>query len=225
MHRIPTTYAAWIQVPGSALYHGNQQSWLKLVTDYAIKTHGMHIIIGLHSLPGGVNMLGKYCSIPLLLSSTNLDYSYQAVDKILEFIKASGNLTAWTIAPLNEASDNIQGFGTDAGLTAEGAAWINTYMHGVLDRIAAVDKRIPLMIQVSFKSPAFWAPYFDSGANIVFDDHIYFYISSGVYAEYASFTACGAAKAISEEQNKFPVFVGEWTAAVSPSDCHIHNRY
>jgi glucan 1,3-beta-glucosidase len=53
--RIPTTYAAWIEFPGSQFYHGNQQKYLKAITDYAISRHGMHIIVGLHSLPGGVN--------------------------------------------------------------------------------------------------------------------------------------------------------------------------
>lgn len=50
--RVPTTYAAWIDVPGSNLYHGNQLQYLRNVTDYAIKTYGMHVIIDLHSLPG-----------------------------------------------------------------------------------------------------------------------------------------------------------------------------
>lgn len=55
--RIPTTYAAWVSVPGSALYHGNQQSYLSIITKYAIEKYSMHVIIGLHSLPGGVNNL------------------------------------------------------------------------------------------------------------------------------------------------------------------------
>lgn len=55
--RIPTTYAAWVVVPSSQLYHGNQQTYLKTITDYAIQTYGMRVILGLHSLPGGVNSL------------------------------------------------------------------------------------------------------------------------------------------------------------------------
>jgi glucan 1,3-beta-glucosidase len=50
--RIPTTYAAWVDVPGSELYRGNQLKYLREVTDYAISTYGMHVIIDLHSLPG-----------------------------------------------------------------------------------------------------------------------------------------------------------------------------
>lgn len=53
--RIPTHYAAWISVPGSKLYSGNQVNYLKTISSYAINKYGMHIIIGLHSLPGGVN--------------------------------------------------------------------------------------------------------------------------------------------------------------------------
>jgi glucan 1,3-beta-glucosidase len=50
--RIPTTYAAWIVVPGSFLYHGNQVEYLRNISEYAIKTYGMHVIVELHSLPG-----------------------------------------------------------------------------------------------------------------------------------------------------------------------------
>lgn len=53
--RIPTHYAAWIKVPGSELYSGNQVNFLKQISTYAINKYGMHIIVGLHSLPGGVN--------------------------------------------------------------------------------------------------------------------------------------------------------------------------
>ena len=48
--RIPTTYAAWIDVPWSELYSGNQQKWLREIVEYAIDEYGMHVIIGLHSL-------------------------------------------------------------------------------------------------------------------------------------------------------------------------------
>jgi aryl-phospho-beta-D-glucosidase BglC (GH1 family) len=50
--RIPSTYAAWVDVPESELYHGHQLKYLRDVTDYAISTYGMHVIIDLHSLPG-----------------------------------------------------------------------------------------------------------------------------------------------------------------------------
>ncbi|CAD0096252.1 unnamed protein product [Aureobasidium vineae] len=54
--RIPTTYAAWIKLPGTQLYSGNQQKYLKDIALYAIKEYNMHIIVDIHSLPGGVNV-------------------------------------------------------------------------------------------------------------------------------------------------------------------------
>jgi hypothetical protein len=152
--RIPTTYAAWINVPGSALYHGNQQQYLKTITDYAINTYGMHVIIGLHSLPGGVNNLDIGEALmhdDFFYNTTNLNYAYDAVDAILDFIKASGNMTAWTIGPINEASDNLSGFGTSAGLSSKGAQWVADYITGTLARTAKVDSRIPVMVQDCFK--------------------------------------------------------------------------
>lgn len=53
--RIPTTYAAWIDWSESEFYHGNQQKYLSTISKYAIEKYGMHVIVGLHSLPGGVN--------------------------------------------------------------------------------------------------------------------------------------------------------------------------
>jgi aryl-phospho-beta-D-glucosidase BglC (GH1 family) len=55
--RIPTNYATWIEVPGSQLYHGNQLEYLKKTTTHSIAKYGMHVILDLHSLPGGLNGL------------------------------------------------------------------------------------------------------------------------------------------------------------------------
>lgn len=55
--RIPTIYAAWIKVPGSQLYSGNQTAILMQIASYAIDRYGMHIVLDIHSLPGGVNGL------------------------------------------------------------------------------------------------------------------------------------------------------------------------
>lgn len=61
--RIPTTYAAWVKFPGAGYHSGNQQKYFKQVADYAIKKYGMHVVLDLHSLPGGVNGLdiGEVC--------------------------------------------------------------------------------------------------------------------------------------------------------------------
>lgn len=66
------------------------------------------------SLPGGINNLDigeAFFHKEWFYNETNLAYSYQAIDGILDFIKASGNLTAWTIAPINEAGDDLSKFG------------------------------------------------------------------------------------------------------------------
>jgi len=107
--RIPTTYAAWVKVPGSELYSGNQQNYLRQVSLYAIKKYNMHVIIGLHSLPGGVNYLPieAFGHNAWFFNSTNLDYSFKAIDSIISFIQKSGVPQGFTIAPINEASDNF----------------------------------------------------------------------------------------------------------------------
>ncbi|KAJ5128291.1 hypothetical protein N7448_002009 [Penicillium atrosanguineum] len=83
--RIPTSYAAWIKVPGSQLYTDNQVSFLKNIATYAINSYSMHIIIDLHYLPGGVNGMpfgeaeGHY---GWSNNATALTYSLQAVDAV-----------------------------------------------------------------------------------------------------------------------------------------------
>ena len=211
--RIPTTYAAWVSVPGSALYHGNQQTYLSTITKYAIEKYGMHIIVGLHSLPGGVNNLDIGEALfhdGWFYNSTNLDYSFQAIDGILTFIKNSGHMNAFTIAPINEASDNLAGFGSADGLSVNATNWINTYMDGVLAKIAKVDRRIPMMIQDCFKGASYWAPFYDASQNIVFDSHVYYFAAAGTYSAYVAPAVCGQAQYIAQE-TKFPVFIGEWS--------------
>ncbi|GAB1728353.1 hypothetical protein NU195Hw_g1658t1 [Hortaea werneckii] len=186
--RIPTTYAAWVKVPGGQLYSGNQQKYLRTITNYAIDKYNMHVIIGLHSLPGGINTLS-----------------------IGEAFKLCGRPYGFTIAPLNEPSDNFAGFATPAGLTENGTNWINTYIKGTLDRIAKYDKRVPLMLQDAFFSEMYWSPFYPAGTNLVIDSHIYFFAAAGAYSQYVAPAICGQAKYIGEGDGKFPVFIGEWS--------------
>ncbi|CAG5144458.1 uncharacterized protein ALTATR162_LOCUS1550 [Alternaria atra] len=184
--RIPLTYAAFIEIPGSQLHHGNQLKLLKTITDYATNKYNMHVIFGLHSLPGGVNNLDIGEALfhqDWFQNSTNLDHSFQAVDGVLNFIKNSGHINAFTIAPINEASDDFAGFGSAAGLTTKGTDWINTHFDGVLKKIAK---------------------------NIVFDSHIYYFAAAGTYTGYVNPAVCGKAQYITQE-TKFSVFVGEWS--------------
>lgn len=104
-------------------------------------TLDLTVIIGLHSLPGGVNNLDIGEALfhnAWFNNATNLDYSFRAIDGVLTFIKQSGHMNAFTVAPINEASDNFAGFGSAAGLTVKGTDWINTYLDGVLAKITKV---------------------------------------------------------------------------------------
>ncbi|KAL1597477.1 hypothetical protein SLS59_007508 [Nothophoma quercina] len=213
--RIPMTYASWVKVPGSELHSGNQVQFLDRIVTYAVNRYNMHIIIGLHSLPGGVNSLDigeAFGHDGWFFNQTNLAYSWDAVDRILDYIKASPlGLNKFSVSPLNEASDtNLVGFGTTAGLTDEGAAWINTYLQGVLQRIQKVDRRIPLIVQDNFKGTDFWAPYFNTTDTVVISPHVYYFAAAGVYANYVNPAICGQAQFIAN-QTKFPNFVGEWS--------------
>jgi len=211
--RIPTTYAAWVKVPGSQFYSGNQQKYLKTITDYAISRYNMHIIVGLHSLPGGVNSLDigeAFGHDGWFQNSTNLDYSLQATQAIVNFVQNSGYMQHFTIAPINEASDNFAGFATATGLTTNGTNWIVTYINAVIAQVAKVDKRIPVMLQDCFLGETYWSPLFPAGTNLVIDSHVYYFAASGIYGQYVTPAICGQAQ-FTAGDGKFPVFVGEFS--------------
>jgi glucan 1,3-beta-glucosidase len=195
--RIPTHYSAWVSVPGSGLYHGNQQAHLKTICDYAIQRHGMHIVIGLDSLPGGVNGLAsgeRVGATAWFNSAENLSYSFKAIDAILGFISASGRMNAFTISPINEPCDNTANFATTAGLSPGATNFINTYVQGVLQKIAKVDVRIPCMVQDAFLGHDYWAPLFSANANIVIDSHVSFSgaVGAGISAGIGAGVQAGA---------------------------------
>ncbi|KAF3389230.1 putative glucan 1,3-beta-glucosidase A [Penicillium rolfsii] len=224
--RIPTTYAAWIKVPGSELYHGNQQEYLKKITVYAIEKYNMRVIVGLHSLPGGVNSLDIGEAIghdSWFFNSTNLAYSLQAVDEVLSFFVKTGYPWAFTLAPINEASDNPTKFASPETMTTNGTAWVVRYVRGALSRIARVDKRIPLMLQDCFLGEEHWSPYFANGTNLVIDTHVYYFAASGVYSQWASGAICGQASVLGGD-GKFPVFVGEWALQTLYSNTYANRK-
>ncbi|KAL4883006.1 glycoside hydrolase superfamily [Aspergillus karnatakaensis] len=210
--RIPTTYAAWISVPGSQLYQGNQKAHLRKIALYAIQKYNMRIIVGLHSLPGGVNSLDigeKVGNNGWFYNATNMAYSLSAIDEMLTFIVETGYPWAFTLSPINEASDNPKEFASPNTLTANGTAYVVEYTNKALAAIAKVDKRIPLMLQDNFLSEEHWSPYFPAGTNLVIDQHVYYFAASGVYSQWANGAICGQASVLSGD-GKFPVFVGEW---------------
>jgi aryl-phospho-beta-D-glucosidase BglC (GH1 family) len=215
--RIPTTYAAWIELTGSELYHGKQQTWLKTICDYAISTYGMRVVIGLHSLPGGVNGLdiGEAAGHDgWFYNETNLEYSYKAVSAIISFVEDSSYSWAYTLSVINEASDNPSEFATANTLTTNGTEWIVAYTNGVFDLIASSSvPKLPVMLQDCFLGEKHWSSHFDSTANLVIDTHIYYFAASGIYSEYVDSAVCGQAS-VAPGDGKFPVFIGEWSLQV-----------
>lgn len=84
--RMPTNYATWIEVPSSRLYHGNQLECLKNITDHAITKYVMHVVLDIHSLPGGVNGLDigeRVGAWDWFHNQTALDHSLATVDRVL----------------------------------------------------------------------------------------------------------------------------------------------
>lgn len=209
--RIPTTYAAWIKVPGSELYSGNQTSYLRTVATHAIEKYNMHVIIDLHGLPGGINYLtiGEATGhIGWYNSTENLAYSLQAVDKVIDFIQTSGHPEGYTLEPINEPMDNLAALFSPDALTPSGLAWVKQYFDLVIEHVAAVNPKIPVALN-TFKPESYWSPQFDASANIVFDQHIYYFEDDMVSSANFSAAVCASAQAYAGD-GKFPVFVGEW---------------
>ncbi|KAF7585882.1 hypothetical protein BBP40_009942 [Aspergillus hancockii] len=213
--RIPTTYAAWVRVPGSQLYTGNQVRFLKNIATYAITKYGMHVIIDVHSLPGGVNGMpfgeaaGHY---GWFNNQTALRYSLEAIDAVISYVKESSSPESYTIAPINEPIDNrdMAAFGTPDALSEDGAAWLLGYIQEVVSRVEAVNPQIPVMFQGSFKGEAYWSSKFPSNTNLVFDVHNYYFAGRGLAQTDVPAAICSDAKA-SAGDGRFPVFIGEWS--------------
>lgn len=213
--RIPTTYAAWVDVPGSQLYHGNQQSFLASISSYAINKYGMHIIIDIHSLPGGVNgfPFGEASGhFGWFNNQTALQYSLKAVDAAIAFIQNSNSPQSYTLEPINEPVDvqDLSLFGTPYCLTDSGATYLENYLHQVIAKVEAVNRDIPIMFQGSFKGEAYWSSKFSASANLVFDVHNYYF--QGRAASPANVTQLICTDALNAAgDGKFPTFVGEWS--------------
>ncbi|ETS87481.1 hypothetical protein PFICI_01309 [Pestalotiopsis fici W106-1] len=224
--RIPTTYAAWVDVPGSQLYSGNQQAFLKNIATYAINKYSMHIVVDIYSLPGGVNGMtfgeadGHY---GWFNNATALDYSFQAVDAAISFIQNSGFPQSFTLEPINEPVDNpdITALGTPAALSEEGAAWVLQYIQGVLSRVTAVNENIPTMFQGSFKGEPYWSPDFTASENLVFDVHNYYFAGRPTDSDTVSTDICSDAKA-SAGDGKFPVWIGEWSIQTASNNLFVN---
>ncbi|KAH6662101.1 putative cellulase [Halenospora varia] len=225
--RIPTSYAAWIKVPGSQLYSGNQVQFLNNIATYAITKYNMHIILDVHALPGGVNGMGLGEAdghFGWFNNVTALSYSYTTIDAVLSFIQSSDFPQHYTIEPINEPVDNpdITAFGTPAALTDSGATWTLKYIKGVIERVKAVNPNIPVMFQGSFKGEGYWSPFFPANSNLVFDVHNYYFAGRPTFSSNVSSDICADAKSSSGD-GKFPVWVGEWSIQ-TVSDNKFVNR-
>ncbi|RGP66750.1 glucan 1,3-beta-glucosidase a [Fusarium sporotrichioides] len=215
--RIPTGYNAWVDVPGSQLYTGGQARFLRAISDYAIKKHGIHIILDIHSLPGGLNGMGlgeKEGNYGWFQNQTALDYSLKAVDAAIKFIQQSDYPQGFTLAPINEPVDNrdITKFGTPDALSDKGAAWVMSYFKDVVSRVQKANPRIPIMLQGGFRPVEFWAESFTSDTNIVFDVHHYYFAGRPSTSNNLPELICSDAQAtVGTKKPKFPIFVGEWS--------------
>ncbi|KAK5723115.1 hypothetical protein LTR17_013985 [Elasticomyces elasticus] len=224
--RIPTTYAAWVKVPGSQLYSGDQARYLRKIATYAIKKYNMHIILDIHSLPGGINgvTIGeREGAFGWFYNATALSYSYKAIERAVAFIEHSGFPSHFTLEPINEPLDNVTAFGQPNALSDHNAAYVAKYIQGVLSRVQAVNPRIPVMFQDGFKGEAYFSPYFPPTANLVFDIHHYYFAGRGAQSATAEKLICADAKATPGD-GKFPTFVGEWAIQTELDNLYVDRK-
>ncbi|KAK3638701.1 hypothetical protein LTR56_006708 [Elasticomyces elasticus] len=226
--RIPTTYAAWVKVPGSQLYSGDQANYLKTIATYAVSKYNMHIILDIHSLPGGVNGMPfgeREGAFGWFQNATALSYSYQAVSAALSFISSSAFPSHFTLEPINEPVDNrdITAFGSPYALSDNNATYVANYIKGVLSRVQAINPSIPVMFQDGFKGEAYFSPSFPATANLVFDIHNYYFAGRGADSATAEKLICSDAKA-SAGDGKFPTFVGEWSVQTEVNNLYANRK-
>ena len=155
-------------------------------------------------------------------NQTNLDYSWKAVEAAATFIHTSGFPESFTLEPINEPVDNIAAFGFPEALTESGAAWTLHYIQGAISRVSAVNAKIPIMFQGSFRPETYWSPKFPASTNLVFDVHNYYFAGRPTDSDTVTAVICSDAKA-SAGDGKFPVFVGEWSIQ-TVSDNKFANR-
>ncbi|KAL2866271.1 glycoside hydrolase superfamily [Aspergillus lucknowensis] len=131
----------------------------------------------LHSLPGGVNGMAfgeAEVHYGWFKNQTVLDYSLKAIDDPVDHTDPSA-------------------FGTPLALSDDGATWVLKYIEAVISRVTAVNPRIPVMFQGSFRGKAYWSSLLPTSVNVVFDVHNYYFAQE------------------SAGDGEFPVFIGEWS--------------
>lgn len=188
----------------------------------------MHVIIDVHSLPGGLNGLDIGEALGhwgWFYNDTAWSHSMDVVDRVVEFIGSSGRPRAFTFEVMNEPADRnkeedlgMAAFGTPAAVSDSAAAYIVRFWRAVLERVRTREGQgqdgglrvgdIPVMFQ-SFKLPDYWKGNFSADENVVFDMHNYYFEGRNTTAENLP------GYMLSDAENKsgdgsIPVFVGEW---------------
>ncbi|KAL2832031.1 glycoside hydrolase superfamily [Aspergillus cavernicola] len=217
--RIPTTYAAWINLTGSALYSGRQSVHLRRIAEYAIAAYNMHIILDIHSLPGGLNGLtigeaeGHW---GWFYNETAWNYSLDVMNAALDFITDSGSPQSYTLEPLNEPADRnkeselgMAVFGTPEALSVDAAGYVLGFWKAVINLVTERGLDVAVMAQ-SFKLPGYWDGEFEGDAKVVFDMHNYYFEGRETTAENLREFMLSDAEGKSGG-GSFPVFIGEWS--------------
>ncbi|KAL4947566.1 glycoside hydrolase superfamily [Aspergillus filifer] len=115
------------QSTGFTAVYRKPVSFLDNIATYAINKHDMHVVINVHSLPGGVNGMAfgeAEWHFGWFNNQTALDYSLEVIDAVISYVQGSGYPELYTIAPINEPVDNqdLSFFGTPLALSGAGAA-------------------------------------------------------------------------------------------------------
>jgi hypothetical protein len=145
-------------------------------------------------------------------NATALNYSYQAVDAAISFIQAQQYPHHYTLEPINEPVDNpnLEYFASRFALSDAGAAYVTSYIQGVLSRVQAINPNIPVMFQDGFRGEAHYSASFSASDNLVFDILNYYFAGRPVNSDNATTYICSDVKATPGD-GKFPTFVGEWS--------------
>ncbi|KFY89849.1 hypothetical protein V500_05413 [Pseudogymnoascus sp. VKM F-4518 (FW-2643)] len=112
---------------------------------------------------------------------------------------------------MNEAvgSNDLRTLGTDAALSQKAADWLLKYILGTIERVAAANPNILIMLQDSFRGEAFLAPKLPLSANLVIDTHIYYFAGRACDSDSVPLILEDAKHA--QGSHTFPVMVGEWS--------------
>ncbi|KAL4809712.1 glycoside hydrolase superfamily [Aspergillus unguis] len=223
--RIPSTYAAWIDLPGSGLYSGNQTTYLRKITEHAITKYDMHIVLDVHSLPGGLNGLEigeKVGNWGWFYNATAWAHSLEVMDQVLEFVASSSSPGSFTLEPMNEPADRnkesdlgMSVFGTPEALSDKAAAYVLEFWKAVLKKVRGFERERDLGVSIpvgfqSFKLPSYWKGNFTSGDNVLFDMHNYYFEGRNTTSQNVPKFMLEDAKLKSAGAGGVPVFIGEW---------------